>query len=148
MSRSTTRNCSSPERRTSARRNSSGKIDELGGRAVTETARRLNLTAQQGHNIIQRIERKAKSLLRKKAAPEIRPGLEDLRSYEAPALIRKMTDADEDRLPSFASLFTDALHPLAGRIARAGIDGSKVALDKFLSGLGEERRQRLLLLLS
>lgn len=127
-------------------------LDELGSRAVSETARRLHISPQEGHNIIQRIERKAKSLLKKRPefkAPAGRSALESLHDFDQPAFLRKMISSKTDRMAVRSGIFQiEPEYLLAGRIARAGMAESKRGLEKFLASLETGHREKLFKLLS
>ncbi len=127
-------------------------LDELGGRAVSETARRLNLTPQEGHNIIQRIERKAMSILRK--PPPVRavppPDAEHAAAdSEKPAFLRAIIDEMVvlHETAAIRSAGREPRYELASRLARAGIGATNRGLEKFLASLAPERREKLFLLL-
>jgi DNA-directed RNA polymerase specialized sigma24 family protein len=124
-------------------------LDDLDDRAVSETARRLDLTAQEGHNIRQRIERKARKIAASvsgEAGPLIRavvkrepePVETDAMTYfevsgKAQMLFSRMPNADFDLVPE---------------IATVGLNGSDRSLGRFLGALDPSRRDRLLSFLS
>jgi DNA-directed RNA polymerase specialized sigma24 family protein len=127
-------------------------LDELEHRAVSETARRLNLTPQEGHNIIQRIERKAKALLKQPrvdALPSIPEGVHEIGEMDWPAFIRKIGQVTHDDEAAYSRILPSAPEfPLTIRIARSGLRDSNRGLEHFLSSLNGERREKLLRLLT
>jgi DNA-directed RNA polymerase specialized sigma24 family protein len=122
-------------------------LDELGDRAVSETARHLDLTPREGHNIIQRIERKAEKIAastRGGARPEM------IRSVSRdPEMAESTPEALKDMLvmAKFSAAFSripPAGYRSTADVARAGLESSREGLGRFLNALDPLRREKLL----